>query len=191
MAKCKICKDQRYIIENDVKVKCICVSREKLKIYLRKLRPLTPVDTIGFHVLPLGDIDSNDNLFIRWNQMDMKKINGVLAHLLVKCGVYRTYSVYHAYELIEIFLQHHPDIKSIFDIRDDVSIILCGFEEFANKRQEDIILQLLDVRRSRNLITWLFHNGTKFPWGRVSSYMQSNNFQSVTLEGGSGNSRVF
>jgi len=123
--------------------------------------------------------------------MNMDRINGALAHFLVRGGLNRSYSVWHAYELIEVFLQHHPTTQSIFDISDDIAIVMCGFEEFANKRQEDILLQLMDVRRSRNKITWIFYNGNNFPWGRVSSYMSNNKYQTLQMDHTGGSSRVF
>jgi len=154
--KCPKCRDLKYEIKNGKRVPCSCFVGMRAQVYLRPLgdieKPSAGMITKVKTVVP------HSNIFINFKGGKQSEQNGVLAHLLLRSG--RSFEVLNAYELIEIFLGHMAErYQSVLEIRAPLLIILFGYAEMENRRQEDLILQVLDNRIRLGLHTWFVCKG--------------------------------
>lgn len=179
VTECKICGGLQYIELKGKRVPCECLLRKVVNGYLKALGPTKGPLLISQKIL--DEIDSEKDMVISTGSLSQDRLNIVLAYLLLKRGVHRTYQVRNVYELIEIFLGHIEGIKSIFELTSDILILLSGYYEFENKRQEDILLQTLANRRRQGRITWLVLKGTSNRIPNVVDYTKENEYQKLDL----------
>jgi hypothetical protein len=61
-----------------------------------------------------------------------------------------------AYTLLDIYLGNHEDFKSVMDISCDVLCLYLGYGEFENKRQVDVIVQVINNLVMEGKTVWLY-----------------------------------
>lgn len=142
---CALCDDQRFTIKDGVKEVCPCVKMKRLCIYFPD----------ALSALETGEKDADLILGIEFvpntvcrvrqsfpeSQIDLIK----LAYLMsLDCPSYKVLNVY---ELIEIYLSRHPQFSSLFELKFPAVILTEGYNEFPNVRQNDAILQFLDIAK--------------------------------------------
>ncbi len=76
-------------------------------------------------------------------------------------GGRKTWKVINAYDLLEIYLGHVEDFKSIFELGEPHIIITHGNQEFVNRRQWDIINQFCAWRNLSHRRTMIFGLGQR------------------------------
>lgn len=85
----------------------------------------------------------------------------LLLRLFVEKGQFTDYRLMNAYSLIEIYLGHNDDITSIEQLESNHIVLYLGFSEFENKRQADIIMQLIEQQLLRRGTLWLIYKGSE------------------------------
>lgn len=147
---CKRCEDLRFIYDKDgVRQACSCVHLRQLKIY-------APVLIESMFKLSEKKRQEAKNLFSKEGNYYLNIprsekedfVNGVMLNFLLmnQCP---KYAVINVYELIETFLGKHPKYNSMFQIDYPAIILTEGYNEFPNVRQEEAILQFLDIVKEK------------------------------------------
>lgn len=90
---------------------------------------------------------------------DNDVMNYVLMALLMRFGKYSDVLIINAYTLLDIYLGKNDDWKSIEDIENKIVCVYLGYSEFENRRQSDIIEQLIEQQRVRGNKLWLLYKG--------------------------------
>ena len=100
----------------------------------------------------------------------------VLASLLMRNQKYENLIVFNAYSLIDIFLGNNEEYKSLLDIDRDIVCVYAGYNEFENKRAQDVILQLADQQKVHNKKFWFLYKGNdvKERYALVYRYFEEN-----------------
>lgn len=124
-----------------------------------------------------------EDLCILTEEKDREKVNGAIGLIWTRVGLSKTLKIMNAYELIEIYLGHNEEIKSIFDLRSDILILMYGYGEFENARQSDILVQTIENRKSFNCVTCLINRGREIPnkLNSVKSVMESLKYSFIKL----------
>ena len=91
---------------------------------------------------------------------DRDLMNYSLMSLLFRNSAYEDTLVINAYTLLEIYLGKSEDWVSISDIENKIVCVYLGYSEFENRRQSDIIEQLIEQQRVHNKKFWLFYKGS-------------------------------
>lgn len=156
---CKLCNELEYIVKDGKRIPCVCARVRKLKAYfpyvhLDKVRKVSVKEAMKYaESLPIGK-----NLSIVTDVKE-ESLNLILLFYLLRVGS-PSYHIMNSYELVEIYLEHHPEFKSILEISYDYLIVLYGYNEMANRRQEDLLLQLFDhYRRLDKKIIFVSRSG--------------------------------
>lgn len=175
MAECK-CGGRGFNVVDGVKVLCDCFASKKAKVYLRKLGDeLTP--PVDDKILALN---GDENLLVEVRPATTNaEFKGMIAHLLLKKGMGRSYLYFNSYEFLDIYLGHHPEYTSLLAMSADILIVDYGFSEFENKRQADSINQVLCHQLKKNKLFWLFSLGV-FPFVTTKDLCESKKFTFVT-----------
>lgn len=126
----------------------------RFKAHYRDLYPM---------VVPEGGME-----FIRTclsNVLDVKKpvlvvcptdlMRPSFAYLFSRIG-FVDYRLMSAYSLIDIFLGNNEEEKTVLDISPDVVCLYLGYGEFENKRQADVIIQLVNALMMEGKTLWLY-----------------------------------
>lgn len=82
-------------------------------------------------------------------------------YMFMSLGKYVSSKICNAYEFLDIYLGNSEEYQSIAEIEVDVIATYLGYGEFENKRQEDILLQLINYQKARNKNFWLFFKGSE------------------------------
>lgn len=80
--------------------------------------------------------------------------------LFMRLGRYEDALIINAYTLLDIYLGKSEDYQSISDIENRVVCVYLGYSEFENRRQSDIIEQLMEQQRVHGGKFWLLYKGT-------------------------------
>jgi len=184
---CPVCKGTNYTIKDGVKEACICVRMRRLAIYFPAVTEAlaAPAQTreaiLAMEFKPLTYCHIQRGLSERESHLFK------LAYLLsLDCPHYREFNVY---ELIEIYLRQHPDFDSLFKISFPATILTEGYNEFPNVRQNDAILQYLDiVKRQRGTVLFLSRKRESDPV--LLEYFERNDWQIMDLTRGRGGARA-
>lgn len=178
---CPLCLGFGVLLKQGHRQACLCLIRKRVKAYLAPLGPA--VEPSPQVVSVFDENDHKRNLYISSVEHNTLIAKGIFAVLLLRGGFTRTYRFLNMYELIEIYLGKR-DENSIFTLKDDVLMLTYGFNEFANKRQEDIVLQLLDFRQGLKKITWIYCCGgglDKLGLTSVHKYIVDHKFSRVCI----------
>lgn len=99
------------------------------------------------------------------------------------------------YDLIDIYLEKDSRYKRLLDITPPVLLLYAGYEEFANKRLEEAVIQVIENQKVHRNQVWLFYKGTlsnletRYPV--LSKYMkESAMFEALDLNKGSQSKEV-
>jgi len=128
------------------------LEKRRLKIYLRHLLPIKE----DANNIDVSNINFNEDCFIVSNKDYYREVF-VLGLLALKRKV--TYKVMSAYRLLDIMLEHDLEYKSFAHINEEFLLLTLGYDEMENKRQIDVINQVINVRRMSGRKTWLFYKG--------------------------------
>lgn len=146
MIKCNICGDLKYVVKDGERVACKCITQKHLYIY-------APEQFVSAVKVPQAIRDKLWNMFkapIDNAYMSMGKlieedvVNSMILYFLVS-HLEPHYKILNVYELIEIYLSRHPHFKSLYELKFPAVVMLEGYNEFPNVRQNDAILQYLDI----------------------------------------------
>ena len=114
-------------------------------------------------------------------QEDM--LNYVAMALVLLNGKYESYVFMNAYELIDIYLGNKEEFKCLSDIECQMAIVYMGYNEFENKRQADVLEQLMQLQRVEKKKFYLLYRGTaveaKYP--TVATLFKDYKYPIVTL----------
>lgn len=146
-----------------------------------RLKKLGYVDIDREMIRFLEGQDANKNIFITSSEKDQGKINGLIAYLWCKFGIDSSMKVMNSYELVEIFLGNLEGQTSLLNLDSQILVILHGYNEMANKRLPDFILQVLDNRRRLHLVTWFINRGSRCNLDPVQDYITSNSFDKIAI----------
>lgn len=180
-ALCKKCDGLNYVVEGGKRLACICVVKRKIRLYLGTFGQIACPSSGAVDVLK--GLDPNQNLYLLGTESDMSRIYGALSMLLVHSGQFKSFRVMNVYELIEVFLGKLDFADSVFKLNERILILLNGFHEMENRRQEDLILQTLENRRRMGTFTWFYNRGRTNPLKAVDTYLRGNKFKVVELDG--------
>ena len=99
---------------------------------------------------------SVDKSMVLVSSKDMMK--PTFACLFAKKG-FVSYKFMSAYSLLDVYLGNNEDYKTILDISADVVCLYLGYGEFENKRQDDVIIQLMSYLEQFKHHVWLYFKG--------------------------------
>lgn len=156
---------------------CECMLMRKMK---NKFAKIGEVKIDHSLLEKVEKIDPHKDFFIECQGIQQNKINGMIAFQWARFGIDRSLEVRNVYELIEIFLGHFEYPKSIFELTTEVLVLLSGYCEFENKRQEDIILQTLENRRRLQRPTWIITIDNRIK--EVGAYVSRNQWQHLSMD---------
>jgi len=177
--ECSECNDIHFVIKDGKRIICKCQVQRRIKHYLKDLNE---IEEPGVWDLSAFDgLDTNQNLYILWNQSNTAKILGLVARLLLTKGTGRQYKVLQTYELVEIYLGLHPLTDSLFKLDWNPLILISGLMEMENKRIELITLQVLENRKLSGRFTWFINKGKTNRLSNVDAYLNSNKFHRIDV----------
>lgn len=164
-------KDNKYVLSKDEQLK-------RMTIYYNKLLPLdTNKDDLEKLSHQLEKYNFKDSLVF----ISSKDIYKSVFYLgLRSLGKKVQYEVMNAYRLIDIYLGNDPLYKSVSAIECKYLLIYLGYNEFENKRQGDIIDQVMSLRKTEGKYTWLFYRGTKSAYSNYK--IKCSNVYSLEIE---------
>lgn len=87
-------------------------------------------------------------------------LNPLLLYMFVSRGSKDPFILMNAYSLIEIYLGHNENITSIEQLESQLIVLYMGYSEFENKRQADIIMQLIEQQIIRRGNLWIVYKGS-------------------------------
>lgn len=183
---CEDCKDQGFVIKSGVKEPCVCAKMRKLLAYAPRLvKSLASVDK-KIRQESTEVFDESPSTFLRLRRgTNQNIVDMLMLFWLLKHGQpdFRDMNVY---ELIEIFLQHHPTFKSMYDLKFPALILLEGYDEFPNRRQSEAIMQVLEIMRTENSKV-LFVSLKPATEQAILDYFKIHNWKTIDLtKGGKG-----
>ena len=131
------------------------LEKVRLKIYLRHLLPIKE----DARTLDVSKVDFSKDVFVVSNK-DLYRETFVLGLLALKKK--RSYKVINAYRLIDIMVGNDLEYKAVSHIGEDILMVTLGYNEMENKRQIEVINQVIDIRRMSKKLTWIFYKGMLF-----------------------------
>jgi len=140
-----LCGGKGYIVKDGEKVACDCSKVRRLAVYFPDAASAmdNPTEVMD-EVLAM---QFEDNVFCRLprtateGRTNLVKMSYLMVH---DCP---TYKILNVYELIEVYLSRHPVYSSLFQMTFPATILMEGYNEFPNVRQNDAILQFLDIAK--------------------------------------------
>lgn len=160
----------------------------KVKKFIRKYPMLFRGKTIDKDVLKkvYSQIENIEDLHFISYSKDL--LSYVAMTLLIKHGKYDDIAIMNAYRLLDIFLGNDEIYKSILDLDNKIVILYLGYSECENKRQGDVICQLVEYQRVRGNKTWILYKGnqntfsSKYP--NLQTVLEENgcNFTDISLD---------
>ena len=85
----------------------------------------------------------------------------IFMYYLLSLGRYVSFECHNAYYFTEVFLGKFEDYRSLYDFNQEVLGITLGYNETSNVRTLDLITQLFEIRRAKDLKTLLCIKGSK------------------------------
>ena len=145
---CKLCKDLGYTVVEGKRKPCLCKIHKKIHSTYPFLNGVhCPEESLELAFKHAQELPVSKKICLR-TYLTMQGFYVQLAIYFINNKI-TDYKIFNAYELIDIFLGKHPDYKSFFSIRTGFLVLTFGWNEFENKRQEDVILQMLDICKTR------------------------------------------
>lgn len=100
----------------------------------------------------LDKLDLSKPVFIL-NPNDYMKQS--FAYLFMKKG-FVDYKLMSAYSLLDIYLGNSEEIKTVMDVSSSVVCLYLGYGEFENKRQSDVVIQLINNQVMQGKTVWVY-----------------------------------
>lgn len=159
---------------NVVDGKTVATSRMKVKRFFNRYPDVSrdmPMESLQ---RVFGQIQKSGSLVLVTYQGELR--SEVLASLLMRNQKYDNLVVYNAYSLIDIFLGNNEDVQSLLDIDRDIVCVYAGYNEFENKRAQDVILQVADQQKVHYKKFWFLYKGNdmKERYALVYRYFEEN-----------------
>lgn len=85
----------------------------------------------------------------------------VVTALMMMTG-YKPIKIMNAYNLIDVLVGNSEEYSCISDIEGDIICVYLGYSEMENKRQSDVIEQLLEKQVMSGKSFWLLYKGNDF-----------------------------
>lgn len=127
----------------------------RLRLYLK---PLLPIKREVFSLIKQEQLsDSLSQVYV--SSQDMCK--ELFVAILMKLDHKVSYKVMNAYRLLDIMLEHDLEYKSASHITEEYLFLFSGYDEMENRRQGDVINQIMQLRSFSNKKTILFHKGNQ------------------------------
>lgn len=183
--ECGICHDTGFTVVGGVKKICVCTKFRRLAAYAPQLigSVIKSEKQVRDEFSDIFGDDKRTYLKLRKGLNEIS-VDVAIAFWLLKHNM-PTYRIMNVYELIEIFLQHHPTYKSMFEIKFPALILLQGYDEFPNVRQNDAILQVLEImRRSDGLVLYISSRQDDPP--EIATYLRLHNWKIINKQSGGG-----
>ena len=158
--KCKRCGGVEYIIKvrkgEQIREACLCVKFKALMSYAPDIIKSAMSLTFEDRKKAFDITNKEQNIFLPiGSNVSEDIVNTYILYFLLKHRLPK-FHVFNVYELLEIFFKCHPDFKTIFELDFDAYVFLEGYNEFANVRQSDIILQMFDlIKRKEKKILYI------------------------------------
>ncbi len=176
---CKLCGGFGYTIIGGKRIVCYCLTRRQI---LSRYSFLKFVDfkTVDLKKALKFSESLNSSKICMKVSFSEPFFYTVLAMYFINNSVLN-FRLFNVYELIEIFLNKHPDFKSLFEIQARYLVLMMGWNEFENRRQEDVILQMLDICKVRgvSVMFCVKESVSESNFPNVFRYMRENNFKFV------------
>jgi len=179
MSECETCGGLGFTQDGDKREQCVCVSRRRAEVYLRKAQPLCPVPEYQKHLD--GAEKRGVLLQVPETFSSPRQAKWVFAYLLLKGGIRRTYEILNAYELVDIYFREHVKFGSVHRLTQDVLCLYYGFHEFKNTRQGELICQTLSLRDAKGLSNLVMVRGNPEFGTLLESYAEDNGYQTIQL----------
>jgi hypothetical protein len=111
----------------------------------------------------LKDVNFNNNVGI-FCKHDLMK--ACMLYGFITLGEYVDYNFMNGYRLLNISLGKDNDYNDVTYINNDYLIIYLGYKEFNNKRQSDVVEQVIEDRMIKNKKTWIYYMGSQSKFKR-------------------------
>lgn len=160
---------------NVIEGKTVATPQMKVKRFFNRYPDVSRDMTLESLQEVYGKITSTGPLVLVSYRGELR--SQVLASLLMRNHKYDNLLVLNAYSLIDIYLGNNDDCKSLLEIDRDIVCIYAGYNEFENKRTQDVILQLADQQMVRNKKFWFLYRGSDLreKYALVYRYFKDNN----------------
>lgn len=148
------CKDGRVVVTKSL-------QRKRMEAMFPELFPLGLAGPEGHKTLKvvkkrLENVDFSKGAVIV-SQRDLMK--PVFLYAFLSLGENPHHIILNAFRLLEIYLRSDPEFVTVSELTHRVIAVYLGYSEFENKRQTDVIEQLMDMCAVRSQILWLFIKG--------------------------------
>lgn len=182
---CNQCQDVGFIVKGGVKVSCVCSKFRRLAAYAPQLVKSVIQSDKGTREDFATTYEDDRRVFLRLRKgLNEVAVDTAIIFWLLK-HQQPAFKVMNVYELIEIFLQHHPVYKSMFDLKFPALVLLQGYDEFPNVRQNDAILQVLEImRRHDGLVLYISTRQDISP--EIANYLKLHNWKIIDKQRGEG-----
>lgn len=127
----------------------------RLKLYLR---PLLPIKKEVLDLIKQEQLSKSLSQVYLSTQDICKEL---FVSILMSLDHKVSYKVMNAYRLLDIMLEHDLEYKSASHISEEYLFLFSGYDEMQNKRQGDVINQIMQLRSFNNKKTILFHKGNQ------------------------------
>jgi len=180
---CSICNGMRFVMKDGIRYPCTCAKRQKM---LAEYPFLTRLDL------------NKANLPWVKAQFDAFTLDVKRSCVVVECSRIKeaelfvfmmlllmmkpeSYCVLNTYEMVEIFLGKHDKFQSVFSINTKTVCLLLGWNEMTNCRHEELVLQYLDICKTRGVRVLFFIKGDQSRWPGIQSYLRDADFDRFKL----------
>ena len=87
------------------------------------------------------------------------------------------------YELLEVYFGKHEHFKSFFDIKLPAVVLTYGYEESSNKKQAEVILQVLEILRiNKTKVLYMSIASTLEP--AINNYIKAHEWKEIDMDCG-------
>jgi len=169
---CSNCGGAGYTLSGDKREVCRCALIQKARAYLKPLGEKF-IEIKNERILGLTGAD---NYLIEFTkETPILEIRSVMAHLLLKKGMKRTFINVNAYDLVSTFFEEHSQYWKLSQISADVILVDIGFNEPNNKLMPEFINYILWQQIRKRKLYWIFSKGA-YPYKNTEVLCSENGF---------------
>jgi len=184
--KCKLCNDSKVTVLNGINVECFCVKKAKIKEYVTRYGSMSmPADWIREKIdkahAEFGLV--NNIVFMFDSTVTLREQNGAMGYALSL--IYpKPYVKMNVFELVYVAFEDeaHQGFSNLHQINVPHLALTYGQGEFKNKRQEELINQLLMKRLSDGTTTWFHSSSLNIDLPEVKKYLSKCEFHEIKFD---------
>ena len=135
---------------------CECYLSQRVATYLRPLGSRSRIPLDGPEAKQLNTVDINRPLFLLHPRISLCDLKGIMAYLLLRGGISRSFIVYNATDLMDIYLGKNPNVSSLNAINEDILLLTYGHAEYRNKSMDEVVSGVLTRRDFKGQPNWVF-----------------------------------